>query len=55
MLRNCVKCRNEHVTPQNNLMEDVPKERVSIGDKTFLYTATNNFGMYHVKMNIKTR
>ena len=36
MLRNRVKCRNERTTPQNNRMGDVPKERVSTGNKSFL-------------------
>ena len=55
ILRNCVRCRNEHATPQNNLMGDVPKERASIGDKPFLNTGIHYFGLYQVKMNKKTR
>ena len=35
-------------------MGDVPKERVSIGDKPFLNTGIDYFGSYHVKMNEKT-
>ena len=53
--RNCVRCRNERATPQHNLMGDVPKERVSVGDKPFLNTDLDYFGPYHVKMNKKTR
>ena len=47
ILRNCVKCINERATPQNNLMGDVPKERVSIGDKPFLNSGIDYFGPYH--------
>ena len=36
-------------------MGDVPKERVSIGDKPFLNTGIDYFGSYHVKINEKTR
>ena len=53
--RNCVKSRNECARPQSNLMGDVPKERVSIGDKQFLNTGIDYFGLYHVKMNKGTR
>ena len=55
ILRNCVKCINERATPQNNLIGDVPKERVSIGDKPFLNRGIDYFGPYHVKMNKRTR
>ena len=36
-------------------MGDVPKERVSIGDKPFFNTGIDYFDLYHAKMNKKAR
>ena len=35
-------------------MGDVPKERVSIGDKPFLNSGIDYFDPYHVKINKRT-
>ena len=49
VLRKCVSCRKRNEAPMQQLMEDLPKERLVPFEPPFTYTGVDFFGPFYVK------
>ena len=49
ILGTCVKCKKKRAMPESPFIEDLPKERVKIGEIPFSNTEVDYFGQYLVK------
>ena len=54
VLSNCVKCRKHHGQPMQQLMGDLPKERVAASQPPFTFVGVDYFGPFNVKYRRST-
>ena len=52
--RKCVSCRKRNEAPMQQLMADLPKERLIPFEPPFTYTGAAFFGPFHVKRGRRT-
>ena len=54
VLRKCVSCRKHNEAPMQQLMADLPKERLIPFEPPFTYTGVDFFGPFHVNRGRST-